>query len=49
MLAFGLPSFLSGGVVIGAISFVVGCFTPAIGRKVKAFLVGEEQKLVKKF
>lgn len=48
-LVFGLPSFLSGNVLGIVGGFVVGCFTPSIGRKLKTWLVGEEEKVVKKF
>lgn len=44
----GLPGFLAGqglGLVIG---FVIGCFIPSIGRKVKSWIVAEEIVIKKK-
>lgn len=40
--------FIVGNGVGLGFGFVIGCFTPAIGRKLKTFLVGEEQKIAKK-
>lgn len=37
----GIAHFIGGNVVGAAVGFVVGCFTPAIGRKVKAWFSKE--------
>lgn len=48
-LMLGLPSFLAGqglGIIVG---LVIGCFIPAILRKVKSWIVAESVIAKKKF